>query len=272
MKDFIAEKNGKLSKLALMQITDLSFSALMSALKKKDVKINGKRTDKDINLNVGDKVEIYYKPTEKQSFSVVFFDTNILVVNKYRGVSSEFIYEKVLKDFGEAYFIHRLDTNTAGLMIFALNSIAEKELLGGFKSHSFYKAYHARVKGVPKKQKEILTAYLFKNETSSVVTITDKKVKGSVLIKTGYKIIKKGEDFSDLLVTLFTGKTHQIRAHLAHIGHPVLGDGKYDDFSFNSKMKVKRQMLTATNLTLYFEENSPLYYLNGKSFTVSSGF
>ncbi len=272
MKEFIADKNGKLSKLALIQLTDLSYTKLMQALKKKDVKINGKRTDKDVNLSVGDTVQIFYKPTEKKYFSVVFSDPNIVVINKYRGVSSELVYNMVAKDFGEAYFIHRLDTNTAGLMIFALNKTAETELIKGFKSRSFDKIYSARVKGVPKKEKDVLTAYLFKDEKSALVTVTDNKVKGSVLIKTGYEIIEKGDGFSDLLVTLYTGKTHQIRAHLAHIGHPILGDGKYGDFALNNKLKLKRQMLTATRLTLNFEEESPLFYLNGKMFVIPMGF
>lgn len=272
MKGFTVIKTGKLSKLALTHLTDISYSALRSALRKKDVKINGVRTDKDVLLNVGDKVEIYYKPIDDKGYSVVFADENVLVVNKKSGYASETIYNTIVKEQKNAFFIHRLDRNTSGLMIFALNEIAEKELLYGFKNREFDKVYKARVKGVPKQQKAVLTAYLFKDQKNSLVTITDNKVVGSSLIKTGYEVISSTTEFSDLLVTLYTGKTHQIRAHLAHIGHPILGDGKYGDFSLNNKLKLKRQMLTAIRLTLKFDKESFLYYLNDKTFTIDSEF
>ncbi|MBQ8427084.1 MAG: RluA family pseudouridine synthase [Clostridia bacterium] len=272
MNSFISEKNGKLSKLALIYLSDLSYSALRSALRKKDVKINGVRTDKDVALCVGDKVEIYYKPIETKGYSVVFADENVLVVNKKSGFTSESVYQSILNENENAFFIHRLDRNTSGLMIFALNDVAEKELLFGFKNRTFDKLYKARVKGMPEPKKAVLTAYLFKDQKNSLVTVTDKKVVGSTQIITGYEVVSVSDSYSDLIVTLYTGKTHQIRAHLAHIGNPILGDGKYGDFALNNKLKLKRQLLTAVSLTLKFEKDSPLYYLNGKTFTVDSEF
>ena len=272
MKSFVADKNRKLSKLALIHLTDLSYVALMQAFRKKDVKVNGKRTDKDLTLNVGDVVEIYYTPTENKGYSVVFCDKNVVVINKKGGYVSEDVFQSLKKEYSEIYFIHRLDRNTSGLMIFALNSQSETELLSGFKNRTFEKLYKARVKGVPKNKKAVLTAYLKKDAESALVSVFDTEKKGSVLIKTGYEVIDEYGEYSDLLVTLYTGKTHQIRAHLAHIGHAILGDGKYGDFALNNALKLKRQMLTAVSLTLYFSAQSPLYYLNGKNFTVQSEF
>ena len=100
----------------------------------------------------------------------------------------------------------------------------------------------------------------------NVVKIYDKKVNGSVMIKTGYSVVEQRKDTSIVSVTLYTGKTHQIRAHLAHIGNPILGDGKYGDFEMNNKHNAKSQILSATKLTLNFSKESPLYYLNGKTF------
>ncbi len=266
MKSFVCQKNGKLSKLALNYINDLSFTELKKSLRKKDVKVNGKRISEDVTLNVGDKVEVFYTAHEKLKYNIIYKDNNILVIDKLSGYSSESVFESVKEQNEQAFFIHRLDTNTSGLMIFALNESAEKELVEGFKSRAFKKYYLATVVGVPKVKQATLTAYLFKDQKNSKVTITDEYVKGAVLIKTGYNVLESNDNTSKLRVTLYTGKTHQIRAHLAHIGHPIVGDGKYGDFNFNSQKGIKRQMLNANELILHFNEQSPLYYLDNKKF------
>ena len=266
MKSFIADKNRKLSKLALYHLEDLSFSLFMKALRKKDVKVNGKRVSEDITLNVGDKVEIYYSTTAQPKFSVIFNDANVLVVNKKKGYTSETVYESIKEQFPSACFIHRLDRNTSGLMIFALNEEAEKELLYGFKNRTFEKYYTATVVGVPKVKQAILSAYLVKDKEASKVSISKERLVGATAIRTGYKVVSEDGDTATLRVSLFTGKTHQIRAHLAFIGHPIVGDGKYGDYDFNQKIGSKTQMLEASELVFHFPEQSLLKYLDGKRF------
>ena len=268
MKSFISKENRKLSKLALYYLEDLSYSAFMKALRKKDVKINGKRVNQDVMLSVGDRVEIFYTQAITLKFEEIYKDENVLVIKKFSGFTSESVFEEISAKYKGAGFIHRLDRNTDGIMIFSLSSASEQELLNGFKNRSFDKFYTAYVVGKMPKKSDVLTAYLVKDKDSATVKIFNNQVKNSVLIKTGYEVVEERDGYSVLSVRLFTGKTHQIRAHLAHIGHPIIGDGKYGDFNTNNKFKEKAQRLTASKLVLHFSEDSPLYYLNNKTFSL----
>ena len=238
----------------------------MKLIRSKDIKVNSKRVCKDVKLSVGDFVQLYFSTQKFANYTEIFKDENILVIDKKSGFTSEEIFESLSEIYSEIYFIHRLDRNTSGVMIFALNSVAEKELLDGFKNHNFIKEYLAEVVSKPPKNKDVLTAYLVKDSENSIVRISAKKIDKSVEIKTGYELIKTLEFTSILRVRLYTGKTHQIRAHLAFIGCAILGDGKYGDYEINRRLKAKTQHLIAKYLTLKFEQKSPLYYLNEKQF------
>lgn len=266
-KEFVAQKNQKVCKLVSENVEDISFSSLRKILRSKDIKVNGKRISTDVGVLVGDVVEVYYTPLKLESFSVIFVDDNLLVVNKKSGFTSEKVYSDVSEKFPSAGFVHRLDRNTSGVMVFSLNAAAETELLKGFRERTFEKKYLATVYGTPKIKSAILTAYLVKKSDESKVKIYSTPVCGAVKIKTGYEVLRSYDGVSDLEVTLYTGKTHQIRAHLAFIGHFIVGDGKYGDNSFNKSKGAKSQMLKAYKLTLKFNETDFLFYLDGKTFT-----
>lgn len=266
MKSFVSDKKTKLSRVACSPTVGVPYSAFQKALRKKDVKVNGKRVNSDVTLNVGDNVTVYYEEKAVSPNEILYSDDNVIVVNKKSGFLSEDVFAYLKNGNENARFIHRLDRNTSGVMIFALNETAEKELVGGFKNRVFDKKYIAEVFGRMEKESDELKAYLKKDAENSLVTVTDEKIKGSAKISTDYKVLDYDNGKSLLEVTLHSGKTHQIRAHLAHIGHPVVGDGKYGENEQNKKEGVFKQLLTAYSLTLFFDEKSPLYYLNGKTF------
>lgn len=284
MQKIIVDKkyDGKqLSHLLLDNFSGLSMNTFYKALRKKDIRINNIRTNKNDIVHLGDEIQIFvideflYKTFTPE---IVYEDDNILVVNKpsEMEVVGDQSLTNYLKDFFKSktsennIFIepcHRLDRNTTGLVLFAKNETAVSILLKKFKDHEIEKHYLATVYGIPKLEHQTLTAYLFKDNKKSLVYISDEPKKGYVKIVTSYSVIEKHlkENYSVLDVTLHTGKTHQIRAHLAHIGYPIIGDGKYGNNQINKKFGHKTQQLCSNSLKFNFITDAGiLNYLNGK--------
>ena len=132
----------------------------------------------------------------------------------------------------------------------------------------FYKAVLCGIVETPLK----LSDYLLKDAELGVVTVVAKPQKGAVRILTNITPIEKREDTTLVEIELLTGKTHQIRAHTAFIGHPVLGDPKYGDFAMNRAYKAKKQYLTAAKLLFDFPTESSLSYLNTKTMEIKPDF
>ena len=234
-------------------------------LKNKEIKVNGVRVSTDQTIEAGDEIAYYLtkKQEEKPAFYPVYEDENILIIDKENGVNSEAVYAALARE-RECYFIHRLDRNTQGLLIFALNERAEKSLLRAFKERKIEKTYHALCFGQFKKQADILTAYLKKDAEKSLVKVFDTPKNGGEKIVTEYRVLTVNGDCTKAEILLHTGKTHQIRAHLAHIGCPIVGDMKYGITAKNKEKKAVRQCLVAKRLR--FTLDGELSYLNEKEF------
>lgn len=254
--------------------TDLGYFRIHKIIKNRSVKINGVRTGVDQNVNEGDLVCVYLPDREKDSIEVVYRDENILVVSKSAGIevqgedSLTGRINNILTD-AEAVPVHRLDRNTMGLVVFALNKTAEKELLESFKVREIDKTYNCVVVGTPRQPSATLKGYLFKDAKKSLVYVSEVQKQGYVPIETRYQLIKKlNGELSLLEVKPITGRTHQIRAHLASIRLPILGDGKYGINKINRKYRVKTQLLCCTKITFHFKQGT-LKYLDNKSVVLS---
>ena len=267
--------NKKLSDFLYSNFNGLTKNTLYKAFRKKDIRINDIKIGEDTIVHCNDIITIYiidgllYK---KINIEKIYEDDNILIVNKPDGI--EVVGENSLTTMlsSEYSYIapcHRLDRNTKGLVLFAKNETSLNILLEKFKNKEIEKHYIAKVYGIPNFTSKTFTAYLFKDNRKSVVYISDIPKKGYVKIETTFTVLEKEqkENYSILDVELHTGKTHQIRAHLAHLGYPIIGDGKYGINEINKKFGCKTQELYSHSLKFNFKTNAGiLNYLNGKTF------
>ena len=269
--------NKKLTKFILDTFPHLSPNMLYKALRQKDIKINDTRTNKDCTIYEGNEILVYIADTllyPSIDLNIIFEDENVLAINKpanleVTGINSltSIVHEHYLNNDFLPMPCHRLDRNTNGLILFAKNKEALDILFDKFKKHEIEKKYLALVYGIPKIKKAKLEAYLFKDTKKSRVYISDNFKTGYSKIITSYTVLKEYKNNSALLeVQIETGKTHQIRAHLDHIGYPIIGDGKYGINSVNKTFGFKYQQLTAYELTFDFKSDSGiLNYLNNKT-------
>ncbi len=272
----------KLSTVVARMLPFMPGACLREAFRRRDVKLNGIRSAQDTPALAGMSVAIYLDSScEGNAPPILYEDERLIVVNKPAGISCE-ADEKGGLTIGEALQgaypdrfaappmpCHRLDNQTAGLLILARDENTLRLMEQAFYDRTVHKRYVCLVRGEPTPAHAVLDAYLCKDSRNATVTVTDTPRRGAVAIRTEYSVLSGG-DVSRLIITLHTGRTHQIRAHLAHIGHPLLGDDKYGDRAFNRLHHAKRLMLCATELT--FSMTGELAYMNDKRLSVDPDF
>ena len=306
MKSFIISKNDsgqRLDKFITKVCPTLPQGLMYKYIRTKRIKLNGKRCEISTRLQEGDTVDAYindefFTPvapkydflSSPDRLDIVYEDENIILVDKAQGLLvhpddkeyrdtligriQHYLYNKgEYKPDEENSFkpslANRIDRNTGGIVIAAKNAEALRIICEKIKNREIDKRYLTVVHGTPKEKVATLEGFLEKNEDKNRVYLSHKKTDSNRTIKTRYRVLKSKNGLSLLEVELLTGRTHQIRAHLSSIGHPLLGDGKYGKNAADKKLGFNKQALYSYKLTFRFDSDGGiLQYLNGKSFTV----
>ena len=269
-------------------LPDLPESTIRKLFASRDIKLDKTPAHRDDILQSGQELRIYLPDRSslsgsQQSLRIIYEDEDILLVNKPGGISvepdtagslslTELCFQYACAS-GPVSFppaaCHRLDNKTSGLCLFARNAHALAVMEEAFRNRTIEKYYICLVRGVMKPPASVCSAFLVKDSQRAVVRITDHPVPNARPITTGYETLESGP-VSRLRVHLITGRTHQIRAHLAALGHPVLGDDLYGDRAFNRQYKARNLKLCAVSLRL--DTGGALPALDGREFTIDPPF
>ncbi len=294
----------RLDKFLSKAVCGLPASLMYKYIRTKKIKVNRKRAEQNYFLCEGDEIQLFirdefFESPEKDTgalsritpkISVAYEDENIILCNKRPGVLvhedegagdntlimhiKAYLYQKGEYDpadeqsFAPA-LCNRIDRNTGGIVIAAKNAEALRVMNQKIKDDEIRKFYICAVHGNMEKDRETLTGYLKKDAKNNTVKVSDKPLEGYKSIITKYRTLTRHGGNSLLEVELVTGRTHQIRAHMAHIGHALLGDGKYGINRADREKGYKYQALYSYRLIFDFTDSlGALGYLKGKEVSI----
>jgi 23S rRNA pseudouridine955/2504/2580 synthase len=298
------EAGQRLDKFLRKLLKDVPLSAIFKALRKKDIRVNGKKQNEKYFLEEGDIVEIKYIQSNKEAniekfikvdpkrIKIVYEDENMLIIEKWPDVlvhsDSKNNEEPTLTDYVLSYLndkgdylpeneltftpapCNRLDRNTSGMVIFGKSFEGLKCINEAIRDDEIRKYYYTLAKG--KVRDGLYEAYILKNPETNISKIYDNEVKGSKRIAMEISTVETNGAYSLIDINLITGRSHQIRAHLAHLGNPIIGDSKYGDKKLNSffesKYGLNYQYLYAYKLN-FRKINGKLEYLKNKTIAVA---
>lgn len=309
MKSFEIKANDagqRLDKFIRKGMPNLPQSLMYKYIRKKRIKVNNKRAEISTILQVGDVVDMYIndeffvKPETRYDFTgapskldILYEDENIMLLDKKAGLLchpddreyvdtlitriKKYLYEKgEYKPDEENSFtpalVNRIDRNTGGIVIAAKNAESLRIMNAQMKQRTNLKKFYLCVcHGIMERDSGLLEGYLLKDEKKNNVKILKHPCEGAKEIRTKYKVL--GRDYDKQLslveVELMTGRTHQIRAHFASIGHPLLGDGKYGTNKLNKDFGYRKQCLYSYKLVFMFDKSAGiLSYLHSREFEV----
>ena len=297
------EAGQRLDKMLAKYLNLAGKGFIYKMIRKKNITLNGRRCDGSEKLEEGDQIRLFLsdetigrfssvpvQPVKKTSLDVIYEDENILLINKPCGMLSQKAAESdvSLVEYITAYLLetgamteedlktfcpsvcNRLDRNTSGIVI-AGKTLGGLQAMGAvLKDRSLHKYYQCIVKGRVETPCRI-RGYLRKNPAANQVSVFKDPVPDSQAIETEYIPLSVGSAYTRLQVTLITGRSHQIRAHLASIGRPILGDPKYGDPALNREIRqkygVSTQLLHSWKLVMPDAVPEPCAGLAGRSFT-----
>lgn len=301
MKTITINKNDadqRMDKFLAKRFRTMPKSLMYKYIRTKYIKLNGKKCSIDDILREGDVLTLYIKDEffeakydeyefmkAPKKLEIVYEDENLIILDKPEGVLTHpdktyhfdsmvarvqhYLYDKGEYDpKNENSFApsmaNRLDRNTGGLIIAAKNSAALKELNRLIKDRAVKKLYLCICEGTPKRSEGLLTGSLTKDEKKNKVSVKKNSDEGKE-IATKYRVVDSRGKYSLVEVDLLTGRTHQIRAHMAMIGNPLAGDTKYGGHPLRVKGHTG-QALYSYMLRFGEIEDSLLSYLSGKEF------